>query len=859
MRMTKKIIALIAFTLADLIILDVFINVYTEYLWFSSLNYGNVYVEMLKYQIATFLITFAIVFSFLTLNAFALKKAITEFLGESIRYFHEIDALISLVVAYAFSEKWLNLVYFINSSEFNLVDPIFGYDVSFFVFKLPFLEMIIQILAVSILLCFLLSLTYYMYHFRWVRSWDEFKEIFPELGYLHLSILSALVFFLAGLYFFLARFELLFSQHGVVSGASWVEVNIVMPSLLLTSILSIGFGLACIKFRSFEKVLALFGIYLVLIAFALGVVPFAVQKIKVEPNELQMEWNYINYSIRFTRFAFGISNVKEYPYEVRYDLTYEKLERHNGTIKNVRIWDHRPLLDVYRQLQQIRTYYFINDVDVDRYYVNGNYTQVMISARELSTDLLPSRARTWVNEHLVYTHGYGVIASPVSVVSREGLPHLIVKDIPPKGEIDVLEPRIYYGELTNDYVVVNTSLEEFDYPLGDKNVFTKYNGTGGVKLDGLRKFLFAIKFGDINLILSQYINENSRIMFHRNIVERVETIAPYLKYDSDPYIAVINGKLYWIIDAYTVLDRFPYSDVHDDIAYIRNPVKVFIDAYNGTVEFYIVQEDAVIRTLEKAFPIFKRDMPEEFRRHIRYPINLFEIQAKVFSTYHMTDVEVFYNKEDAWEIPMEIFESSKIPMEPYYVILSLEEKPEFVLMIPFTPKGRENMIAWMCARCDERYGELIVYIFPKGELIYGPMQVEARIDQNPEISKLFTLWGQVGSRVIRGNLLVIPIEGCILYIEPVYLKAEKSHIPELRGVIVAYNDYVVMEENLNSAIGAILGKKVEVVPVEEEDLIKRAIEYYNRAIESVREGNWSAFGEYLKKLGEVLNALNESR
>jgi len=704
------------------------------------------------------------------------------------------------------------------------------------------------------------SFVYYIYHFRWVRSWEEFKEVFPDLGYLHISILFAILFFLIGVYLYVERFELLFSQHGVVSGASWVEVNVLMPALLLMSFVSFGFGLACLKVRGFERVALLFGIYIIVVAFALGVIPFAVQKLKVEPNELQMEWDYINYSIHYTRFAFGLDKIKEFPYEVRYDLSYDKLERHSGTIKNVRLWDHRPLLDVYRQLQQIRTYYLISDVDVDRYYIDGNYTQVMISARELSTDLLPARAKTWVNEHLVYTHGYGVIASPVNVVSREGLPDFIIKDIPPRGKINVTEPRIYYGELTKNYVVVRTKLKEFDYPMGEENVFTTYNGTGGVRIDGIKRFLFAMRFGDVNLLLSQYITDESRIMIHRNIVERVKTIAPYLKYDSDPYVAVINGKIYWIIDAYTVLDRFPYSDVHDDIAYIRNPVKVFVDAYNGTVEFYIVQEDAVLKTLEKAFPIFKREMPSDFRKHIRYPINLFELQAKVYAIYHMTSVEVFYNREDAWEIPQEVFESNRIPMEPYYVILSIKDKPEFVLMIPFTPKGRENMIAWMCARCDERYGEIIVYEFPKGELVYGPMQIEARIDQNPEISKLFTLWGQVGSRIIRGNLLVIPIEGCILYIEPIYLKAEKSHIPELRGVIVAYNDYVVMKDNLEESLKAILGERVEKPEKVEstKDLVRKAIEYYNRAIESVKRGNWSAFGDFLNRLGETLRLLNES-
>ncbi len=855
----RRILILLILSVIDFIIFDVFVNVYTEYLWFESLNYGFVFVRMLEYKLILFALSFSVVFSILTLNSTVLKKAIEEFMGEKVKYYHIFDFVISLLVAYGFSENWLNLVYFLNSTEFGLKDPIFGYDVSFFVFKLPFMENVLQIFGVALFICFLNSFVYYVYYFRWVRSWQEFKEVFPDLGYVHVSILFAISFILIGIYEYLHRFELLFSQHGVVSGASWVEVNVIMPTLLILSFLSFAFGLACVKLKSFERIAILFGIYAVLLAFSLGIIPYAFQKLKVEPNELQMEWNYINYSIHYTRYAFGLDKIREYPYQVKYDLSYEKLEKHRGTIKNVRLWDYRPVLDVYRQLQQIRTYYFIKDVDVDRYYIDGNYTEVLISARELSTDLLPLRAKTWVNEHLVYTHGYGVVMSPVNAISREGLPEFIVKDIPPRGKVKIDEPRIYYGELTNNYVVVKTRLKEFDYPLGDKNVFTTYNGTGGVKLDGFRRFLFAMRFGDVNLILSQYITDESRIMIHRNIIDRVKTIAPYLKYDSDPYVAIVNGRIYWIIDAYTTLDTFPYSDVYDGIAYIRNPVKVFVDAYNGTVEFYVVQEDAVLKTLEKAFPIFRKDMPKDFRRHIRYPLNLFEIQAKVYSIYHMTNVEVFYNREDAWETPYEVFENGKIPMEPYYVILSLDEKPEFVLMIPFTPKGRENMIAWMCARCDENYGDILVYEFPKGVLVYGPMQIEARIDQNPEISKLFTLWGQVGSRVIRGNLLVIPIGGCILYVEPIYLKAEKSHIPELRGVIVSYNDYIVMKENLEESLEAILGKKVEKREVGKGDLIGMAIEYYRKAIESVKEGNWSAFGDYLKRLGDVLEMLNKTR
>ena len=505
-------------------------------------------------------------------------------------------------------------------------------------------------------------------------------------------------------------------------------------------------------------------------------------------------------------------------------------------------------------------------MDVDRYNLNGKYTQIMISARELSTDLLPAKAKTWLNKHLIYTHGYGVVMSPVNAVSKEGLPELIVHDIPPKGQINLTRPGIYYGELTKNYVVVNTLQQEFDYPAGERNVFTYYNGTGGVPIDSyFKKILFSMKFGDVNLFLSNYVTDNSKIMFHREIKDRVSTIAPFLILDNDPYIAVIDGKLYWIIDAYTVLDKFPYSARYNFFNYIRNPVKVFVDAYNGTVEFNMIQDEPVIKTLAKAYPsLFRTNISEEKREHIRYPIDLFKIQAKVYSTYHMDDAETFYNREDVWEIPHEMYEDRTIELEPYYVILNLPESniTEFVLMLPFTPKGRDNIISWMAARCDKNYGEIILYEFPKGKLIYGPMQIEARINQNAEISKLFTLWGQAGSKVIRGNLLVIPIENSIIYVEPVYLRAEKTQIPELRGVIVAYNEFLTMKETLDKALEEVVGVKPEKRKVEEkkdiESLVRESVDVYNRAVGEIKKGNWSGFGEMFNKLGEILHQLNQS-
>ncbi len=862
----KKIIAYLILFIAFVILLNVFITLYTEYLWFLSVNYVDVFMTTLYYQLLTFSIFFIVSFSILFLNNLAVRRATREFLGESINIPHLVDFVISIVFAYAMTSRWLQLLYFQNSTNFNVVDPIFKIDISFYIFKLPFIHSIISTIFVMLIVSMLISAIVYAFTFRWVKTFEELKELFPTNGYIHISALIFALFVAISAYLYFNRFELLTSPHGAVNGAGYTDVLIRIPALLLSSVLAVVVGALsfylCVK-RKIENVFVLVIIFM-LIALTINIlIPFGIQKFQVEPNELVLEKKYIEYSISFTRLAYGL-DVKKVPYAAEENLSIQAIERNRGTIDNIRIWDHRPLLNVYKQIQQIRTYYVINDVDVDRYYLN-KYTQIMISARELSTDLLPAKAKTWLNRHLIYTHGYGVVMSPVNAVSKEGLPELTVHDIPPKGQVNITRPEIYYGELTRNYAVVNTLQQEFDYPAGERNVFTYYNGTGGVPIGSIfKKILFSMKFGDVNLFLSNYVTEKSRIMFHREIRDRVSTIAPFLILDNDPYIAVIDGRLYWIVDAYTVLDKFPYSARYNFFNYIRNPVKVFVDAYNGTIEFYMIQDEPVIKTLAKAYPsLFKTNISEEKRKHIRYPIDLFSIQAEIYATYHMDDAETFYNREDVWEIPHEMYEDRTIEMEPYYVILSLEgEKPEFVLMLPFTPKGRDNIISWMAARCDERYGEIVLYEFPKGKLVYGPMQIEARIDQNSEISKLFTLWGQAGSKVIRGNLLVIPIENSVIYVEPVYLRAEKTQIPELRGVIVAYNELLTMKENLDKALEDVIGvKPKEEKEVEEKDvksLVRESVNIYNRAIEEIKKGNWSGFGEMFSKLGEVLNQLNQS-
>jgi len=851
-------IAIIALVVA----FGLFVYLYTEYLWFESVGYADVFVKSLEYTIGFYLLTFSIIFITLLLNNLTIRKATEEFLGEQFKIPLILDFAISLFCSLSILPCWIYLLYFSNSADFGIADPIFNLDASFYVFKLPFLKIVVGIFILALAIAALVSICCYAYVFRWVKSFEEFKEIFPQLGFTHLGVISALLFISIAVFAFLQRYDLIYSQHGIISGAGYVDVNIKIPILTAFSVISFLSAFASLYFirkRDVELfiylVLAVVVLYIVLVLL----VPFTIQKFQVEPNELVYESKYIMYSINYTLYAYGLDDVKRIPYNFSYNLTLEDITKNSATIDNVRIWDHRPILFVFRQLQQIRTYYVINDVDVDRYWINNSYVQVMIAARELSTDLLPSTAQTWLNKHLIYTHGYGLVAAPVNSISKEGLPELILYDIPPKGEIKIERPEIYYGELTEDYVIVNTTQEEFDYPVGEVNYYTKYSGTGGVKLDSFRRFLYSLRFGDVNLVLSKYITDGSRLLMHRNIVDRARTIAPFFYYDRDPYVAVINGRIYWIIDAYVKLYGFPYSAKVDDFNYMRNPVKVFIDAYNGTIDFYVIQEDAFIRMLKKAFPsLFKYEIPEDFKRHIRYPRDYFEVQAEIFATYHMTDVTAFYNREDVWEIPKEKFESEIIEVEPYYVTLSIEGEPEFVLMLPFTPKGRDNLIAWMAARCDKNYGELILYEFPKGELIYGPMQIDARIDQDAEISKLFTLWNQAGSRVIRGNLLVIPISNSILYIEPVYLRAVSAKIPELRGVIVAYDDILKMDSTLYDALEKVFEMKKEIPEkikeekVVKEELIELLRKYYREMLEALKSGNWTEFGKMFEKIGELL-------
>ncbi|MFH0868589.1 MAG: UPF0182 family protein, partial [Candidatus Woesearchaeota archaeon] len=609
-------------------------------------------------------------------------------------------------------------------------------------------------------------------------------------------------------------------------------------------------------------------------SFGGNIVAAVVQSLYVQPNEFNLEEPYIEQNIKHTLFAYGLTNVYTRDFPVTYNLTIDDINKNKATMDNVRLWDWRPLLTTYKQIQLFRTYYDFLDVDVDRYKINNKLRQLMISPRELDQNQLATKAKTWVNEKLVYTHGYGAVVSPVNKVSNEGLPELFVKDIPPKteyAELKITQPRIYFGEQSTDFIAVNTKANEFDYPLGNENVFAAYDGNDGIKLSNmLRKAVFSLKLGSINLFVSSAITKDSKLLLKMNIVERASALAPFLKYDSDPYIVINDGKLFWIIDAYTVSSEFPYSEKNIGINYIRNAVKVVIDAYNGNIDFYVIdKKDPLIQNYAKIFPqLFKNfeDMPDGLKEHLRYPEDLMRIQTQIYGTYHMKDAQVFYNKEDVWRTPNEIYSNNEIELRPYYIILELPDakKEGFYLITPLIPRGKENMIAWFVAHSDpDEYGKLEVFRLSKQELTYGPMQIEARIDQDTEISQLLTLWGQQGSEVIRGNLLTIPIEESFLYIEPVYLKASAGGaLPQLKRVIVAYDDKVTMQETLEEALEVIFKGKVEKakekgevtkIPETLSEKFNEASEVYKEAQEALTQGDFAKYAEKIEELGRILN------
>jgi uncharacterized membrane protein (UPF0182 family) len=806
---------------------------------------------------------------------------------------------------------------FMYGQPFGSSDPIFNKDIGFYVFSLPLYLLVQNGLLVFFILAGLLTIGWYlkdqisqvMVRFAQAEGLPISlpKISIPLRAKKHLILVAGIIFLLLAWGFYLKMYGLLYSTQGPAFGASYTDIHIRVLAYKVSIIASVCLALMLFYnfFRPSARLILLSGgIWLGAVLVFATLLPIVVQKFVVKPNELAKESPYISYNIDYTRKAYNLNKIKEVDFAVSDKLSAGDIKKHNVTIQNIRIWDERPLLQTYRQIQSIRLYYDFNNVDVDRYLINNQLRQTMLAVRELVVNQLPPQANTWVNRHLVYTHGYGLALSPVNEVTSEGLPRLFIKDVPPSFDADlkIERPEIYYAEMTDEYVLVNTECKEFDYPKGDKNVYTIYRGKGGIHIKSfVRRLLFALAFLDPQILFTGYLGPESRIMYNRRISRRAGLIAPFLDYDGDPYIVVSGGKLYWIQDAYTTSNMYPYSYRSygrfkgKELNYIRNSVKVTIDAYNGDVSFYMLDEtDPIAKTYSRIFPdLFKpfNKMPADLKKHIRYPKDLFEIQVATYIKYHMEDVQVFYNQEDLWQIPDELYGDSRQKMEPYYIIIKLpeEHKEEFVLMLPFTPSKKDNMIGWLAARCDLRnYGNLLIYKLPKEKLVYGPMQIEARVDQQTDISRELSLWGQRGSRVIRGNLLAIPLSESFIYVEPVYLEAKQEEsklpsagspragfsapdkskatsLPELKRVIVAFGSRLIMEKNLDKALSIVLGREMSrkelaspLVPqtLNIHNLGGLALEHYNKAKDHLRQGNWAEYGKELENLENVLKDIS---
>jgi len=876
----------------------------TDWWWFSEVGHTQIFIKSLVAKITLFAGAGVFAAVFLLANfSLALRSTHSTgsgwtailpatLIGQPVNVgsgiVKKFAVVLSVIIALFFglvaAGNWQEVLKFISGAAFGASDPIFNKDIGFYLFSLPVFQIGLGLIKFLVLLSFVgCAIIYFLrgsIHFIGSPAQAGLQSLkrlqVDRAERIHLGILLAVFLstITAGIY--LSRFTLLTSQSGLVFGATYTDATvrifmlwISMAATLLTAVSAIFWGWK----GKLSWLLGTVSLYII-VGFAGAMIPFLVQKLVVAPNELVKETPFIKHNIAATRQAFALDKIEEREISGDKPITAADISANNLTVKNVRLWDRKPLLSTFSQIQEIRTYYEFAEVDNDRYIIDGEIRQIMLSPRELASESLPNR--NWINERLTFTHGYGVAAGPVNQVTPEGLPVLFIKDLPPKSnvkELEISRPEIYFGELSNDYVITKTKSREFDYPKGEENVYATYEGKGGVEMDSfIKRVFYAVKFKSLKLLLSNDITSESRILYYRAIADRVAKIAPFLTFDRDPYIVIARGKVYWIADAYTTSDRYPYSEPirvnGKNINYIRNSVKVVVDAYNGSVVFYQADEDdPILKTYAAIFPGTFRpmsEMPTSLVSHLRYPEDIFTLQTAAYSVYHMDDPQIFYNKEDQWEIPAIASES----MQPRHIIMKLpgEKKEEYVLMLPFTPRAKDNLSAWMVARNDgESYGKLLVYRFPKDKLVFGPKQIIGRINQDSEISQQISLWSQGGSQVIQGPLLVIPIKESLLYVRPLYLKAEAGKIPELKRVVVAYENKIAMEETLEEGLSKIFGSgtgvkpqgtattKPQVAPSKDiQERIQKALGAYDEALRAQRDGDWTRYGEAIRRLGDIL-------
>lgn len=890
------------------------IDFVTDYKWFQELGYTDAFLKRLTTEFAIGVPLFVVLFLLLRFFMLGIKHQYYKIV--EIREDEKKDSNIrrgifwvSLLVAFMMatnfaSRLWFTFLKFVNSSNFGIDDPIFKNDLALYIFKVPFLRELVSTVISLLFLLAVITLVFYLillgirrpdpgsefdiYNYQnstelvKVLNRKLFSKILKQVAFIGL-----LIFSLIGVNYILKSYDLLLSTRGKVFGAGYTDIHVdlfIFRALTVASFVSaIGIFVGVLKKN---KKLALAGpismIGLILIG---GIANIVIQKLVVVPNEIVKERPYLEYNIEYTQKAFNLDMVNEFQFPVEQKITKESLERNHETMNNIRINDYRPVSENYSQLQTLRTYYAFNGVDIDRYVIDGEYRQVFLAARELNQEKLNPQAQTWINKHLKYTHGYGLVLSPVNMVDTEGKPELFVKNLPPitSTDLKIERPEIYFGEFTDDYIITNTDEKEIDYAIADGSAETIYEGSAGIPLGGLNKLLFAIKEKSSDLLFSGAVNADSKILKYRNIKERVMKIAPFMIYDEDPYLVINqeNGKLYWIIDAYTSSERYPYSQPYKNtrVNYIRNSVKVVIDAYDGETKFYIYDEtDPVIQTYSKIFPnLFtsKDHIPEGIAEHTRYPRLIFDIQAHMYKLYHLDDYNTFYNKEDLWDIAREKYMENEEEVGSNYVMFKLpeENEAEFLLNVPYTPSDKTVMTGLLVARNDgENYGQLMLYRFPKDKTVLGPMLVENRIDQSSEISQQLTLWSQKGSTVLRGNTLIVPIDQSLMYVQPIYLKSDNdTSIPEVRRVIVLYENELVMEEDLETALAKVFGRELsdakedldQSTSISGEDLdddvksiIKRANTLFEEAEEALKISDWASYGEKMGQLKSILKQLD---
>jgi uncharacterized protein len=891
-------------------------SVAADWLWYQEIGYEVVFLRQIVTRLLLFIGVGLFTYLFIRLNLSLAQRGpvlqpvvlVSEAGGPPLdlvqlagRILRPVTLVFAFLFAMAANGLWLTVLRGINGTSVGVTDPQFGRDVGYYFFSWPLITSALGILSGVLMITLLMLAALY-----WVRGelvLPPRRASIERSPAIHMGSLLVAYFVLLAVRLIVADVpQLLWSTTGPLVGASYADVNAMIPGYWISAVAAlagaalIAYGIARNKLIWYTAI-AVLG-YVAVGLLARGAYPFAVQRLVVAPNELTAETPYLQRHITATRHAWGVHAVETRDLTGEAMLTLANIRANTPTIENVRLWERHLLRQTFAQLQEIRTYYDFVEVDDDRYVIDGAYRQVHLSAREMNTASLPTR--TFINERLTFTHGMGLTLAPVNQVTNEGLPVLFIKDLPPASEVDlsVTRPEIYFGEMSDNWVISRTRQREFNYPSGEENIFTTYEGRGGVAIGGiLRRALFASYLGSLKVFLSNDITSESRLMYFRSVAQRVRKALPFLTFDGDPYLVIgDDGRMHWIVDAYTTTDKYPYSlALRDGTTYMRNSVKVVVDAYHGSVDAYVVDStDALIRTYSRAFPgIFRTlaEMPEDLQRHIRYPTDLFRVQNAVYSTFHMMDPHTFYHREDQWEIPTLGRPGGDRDVEfMRHIIMRLpgEDDAEFVYMTPFTPRGKHNLAAWLAARSDApNYGRLIVYRFPKQSLVYGPRQIVNRINQDTEIARQITLWDQRGSQVIRGELLVIPIDESLMYVQPLYLRAEGGTIPEMKRVIVAHQNRVVMEETLDQALEVLFGgaprspviedlptaapvtpaQPVAPAPVtapppalapptgDAAALMRQAREHYDRALAAQRAGDWARYGQEIQQLGAVLRRL----